>query len=474
MTTAYDRVAYPTTVFGQTHPERLAVLAKLAGLEAAPLHEARILEIGGGNCANLTAIAAAFPGCTAHGFDLSEMAIAKGMDFVHAAGLGNVELAVEDILQAAERYPAGSYDYVIAHGVYAWVPEVVRKATMALAAHALSDRGIAFISYNCLPGGHVRMIMREMLLDVMGGIDDPDQRLGAARDFLEHYARPQEGDEPLATTLRLQAQSMLERPEAVLFHDELGPSFHPQRMLAVVAEAEANGLRFLTDGGRNRHLDGFLGEGQSALADDPAVAEAAVLQACTQDDYRSLRYFRHSLFVRAERVPDRRIDVARIADLYVSARLRRQEDGSFLHGKDRIELADAGFAERVEQLSAHWPQRIPVGDLAQDPDQLRALLHMFNEWYVKLHTDPAPFAARPGAYPQTSPLVRGMFEAGELAVCTLNHEMLKIDQAELRALLMAADGSRTLAELGAMDHGIPADEVEGALTASCGHALLVA
>ena len=294
MTTPYDRVAYPTTLFAQTHPERMAVLARLAGLDPVHPARARILEIGGGTCMNLLSLATIWPGCEAHGFDLSEVAIARGQTFAEAAGLANVTLAVEDIQLAHERYPPGVFDYVIVHGVYAWVPDHVRAATMALVAHVLSARGVAFVSYNCMPGGHIRLIMREMLLDQVGEIADPDEKIAATRDFLEAYAKPDEGDETLATLLRQQAEAMLKRPDAVLFHDEMGECYNPQRLLEVIEDGARHGLRFLTDAGRNRHLDGFLPDG----AELPGDPDRTVALAASRDDYAALRYFRQTLFVR--------------------------------------------------------------------------------------------------------------------------------------------------------------------------------
>lgn len=468
MTTPYDRVAYPTTVFPQTHPDRLFMLAQLAGLDPVPPHEARILEIGGGNCVNLMAMAAMWPGCDAHGFDLSANAIARGQEIAVASGLTNVTLAVEDICEAHHRYPAGSFDYVIAHGVYAWVPDHVRSATMALTAHALSDRGVGFISYNAMPGGHVRQIMREMLLDAIGHVDDPDARIAAVRDFLEDYARPREGDEPLAQTLRQQAESMLQRPDAVLFHDELGPCFNPQRLLDVAGQAHRHGLSFLTDAGRNRQLDGFLADADG-LDDDP---EAAVLRAASADDYAALRYFRQSLFVK--QVPDRVIDATRIADLWIATKMRRQEDGSFLHGEDRIDIADVALAAALERVAALHPQRAPLSAVTDDPVLLRVILQLCTEWYVSLHPGPAPFPAAPGDLPRSGGLVRGMLELGEITLCTLDHAVLKIEQPELRALLMAADGTRSIAQIAALGTGIPPEDTLAALTACCSKGLMEA
>ncbi len=467
--TPYDRVAYPTTVFPQTHPDRLFALARLAGLDPVLPQEARILEIGGGTCVNLLAMAAVWPGCDAHGFDLSANAIARGQEMADAAGLANVTLAVEDICEAHNRYPAGSFDYVIAHGVYAWVPDHVREATMALTAHVLSDRGVGFISYNAMPGGHVRMIMREMLLDAIGHIDDPEERIAAVRDFLEDYARPREtADDLLARTLRQQAENMLLRPDAVLFHDELGPCFNPQRLRDVVAAGNANGLIFLTDAGRNRQLDGFLPDN----ADLPDNPDAAVLDAAGRDDYASLRYFRQTLFVK--QVPDRVIDPERIADLWLSTKMQLQDDGTFKHGDDAIEIKDEAFSAALVHASSIYPQRIPVAQITGDPALLRIIIQLCTEWYVNLHSGPASFPSAPSDLPCSSALVRGMLELGEVMLCTLDHTVLKIEQPELRALLMAADGTRSVEEIAALGTGIPPEDTLAALTACCTKALIQA
>lgn len=468
MTTPYDRVSYPSAVFTQTHPERLAVLMLLAGLQPVDPRSARILEIGGGDCLNLLSFAAIWPDCEAHGFDLSEVAIARGVRFAQTAGLENVALAVDDIVEAHRHYPAGSFDYVILHGVYAWVPDHVREACMALVAHVLSDNGVAMISYNAMPGGHVRLIMREMLMNVVDGIDDFEGRIDAARSFLEDYARPRDADEALATCLRQQAESMLKRPDSVLFHDELGNCYHPQRLIEVVRAGEAAGLRQLTDAGRNRHLDGFLPDG----AEPSANPDHQVLITASRDDYAALRYFRHTLFVRAEQPIDRTINAGRIAELYLTTKLRRQDDGSFMQGGDQIEIADADLAAAIDRAGALAPQRVAVAEIASNPEHLRVLLQLFTEWYVSLHLHPAPFPLEPGEHPQTSPLVRAMLEMGELTVCTLDHALLKIEQAELRGLLLAADGKRTVAEIADEDHGIPAEDVVAALTASARRGLI--
>ena len=58
----------------------------------------------------------------------------------------------------------GPFDYVVAHGVYSWVPAGVRDRLLAVCREVLAQpQGVAFISYNTYPGCH----MRRMLWDMM-------------------------------------------------------------------------------------------------------------------------------------------------------------------------------------------------------------------------------------------------------------------------------------------------------------------
>ncbi|MEI9905648.1 MAG: class I SAM-dependent methyltransferase [Asticcacaulis sp.] len=191
--TSYDEVAYPSTVFQQTHPERLFAMAWLHGLEPPPVDTARILEIGGGDGMNVISIATAYPRTRALSFDLSARAVARGQAVIRDADLTNVKVEVGDILEAAESME-GTFDYVVCHGVYAWVPEVVRDAILKLVGRVLAPNGVAYISYNAMPGGHLRIAIREMLLRHVGHIADPAERIATAQAFLDEYGKAQDNE----------------------------------------------------------------------------------------------------------------------------------------------------------------------------------------------------------------------------------------------------------------------------------------
>src|SRR3954447_20871171 len=119
--TVYDDVPYSNHAYAQTHPDRLATVAILHGLEPPDPFHARVLEVGCGAGGNLLAMAAATPGIRAVGVDLAAVAIEEGTAAIAEIGLTNVELHQGDLRDLADGR-LGQFDYIVAHGVYGWIP----------------------------------------------------------------------------------------------------------------------------------------------------------------------------------------------------------------------------------------------------------------------------------------------------------------------------------------------------------------
>ena len=140
----YDQVPYSNHPYAQTHPDRLATVAILHGLEPPdPLH-ARVLELGCGAGGNLLAMVAATPGIRAVGVDLAREPIEAGRATAAAVGL-HVDLQQADVRALTDGH-LGEFDYVIAHGLYAWVPPDARDAVLATIAASLAPNGIGYVS----------------------------------------------------------------------------------------------------------------------------------------------------------------------------------------------------------------------------------------------------------------------------------------------------------------------------------------
>ena len=148
----------------------------------------------------------------------------------------------------------------------------------------------------------------------------------------------------------------------------------------------------------------------------------------------------------------------------MQGQLSRNEDGSFQHGDDTIGIGDPELALALERMSAAWPASVAVEDLLKGHMARGGLLNLFAEWYLELRHDPPQRATSLPERPRVSPLVLAGLRLDDLQVLTLDHTILAISQTELRKLLAACDGSRTLAELREVPHGFPPDEVEPALT----------
>src|SRR5918911_242203 len=132
-TTIYDDVRYSNFPYAQTHPDRLATVATLHGLDPPDPFHSRVLEVGCGAGGNLMAMVAATPGLRAIGVDLASGPIADGQAAAAAIGLQNLTLRQGDVRELVDGR-LGEFDYVVAHGVYGWISEEGSDALLATVA----------------------------------------------------------------------------------------------------------------------------------------------------------------------------------------------------------------------------------------------------------------------------------------------------------------------------------------------------
>lgn len=265
----YDDVPYDTEANSDTHPASMATLAALTRPAATPRSArvpalpstARVLEIGCGNGENLLTAATYLPGARFVGFDLASTAIDAGCAAAKASGIENVELFAADIrdVRREPKIERGSFDFVIAHGMYSWIPDPVREDLLALMHHALAPHGVGFLSVNALPGWELRRTLRELVRDsALPSEDDPKARVDHALKMIGEVARasakPPRG---FLAALKTAAREYLEHvaratpPEApfarYVFHDLLAERCDPFSAGDLAAHLGAAGLRILCE-----------------------------------------------------------------------------------------------------------------------------------------------------------------------------------------------------------------------------------
>jgi SAM-dependent methyltransferase len=359
----YDATPYVSDPFPQSAPGQLAAIAHLFGVEAPEVATARVLEIGcaaGGNC---LPFAAAHPDARVVGIDLSSVQIEQGRSRVSALGLGNLELLAGDITHI-DAAALGQFDYIVAHGVYSWVPENVQDAILSAFRRLLSPNGVAYLSYNTYPGWKTKEVLRDAMLLASGGSATPEEKVRSARgmlDFLTDVA-PAEG-----VLARVVAESRAFSEgfgDAYLLHDELESYNAPCYFYEMLQRAGAHGLTFLAEA-----------RPESMIPDNhgPKVAEymrenCSGVQVLIEQyiDFVVNRLFRESLFVHSERAsqisysPGR----SRYEPLHIAAwvppaaeetRLDHSRQEYLESDGAKLFTNDPGIKAALDALSARWP-----------------------------------------------------------------------------------------------------------------------
>ncbi|MBK9114392.1 MAG: methyltransferase regulatory domain-containing protein [Betaproteobacteria bacterium] len=451
----YDAIPYAAQSNALSHPAHLATVATLFGLAPAPVATCRVLEVGCSDGANLLPMAAVLPRARFVGCDVSPRAIATARAGAAALGLANVALVERDLAELTDE-PA-EYDYIVAHGIYSWVPAPVRDALLALAARRLARNGVLFVSYNVYPGCHVRQAAWEVLRHHVAAITDPPERVAAARAFAALMAEPGAAQNEADALLRHEFARVAAATDSALAHDDLAVPNDPVYFHEFATHLARHDLAFVAEARLPAVGRAGLSPGMRALVGDmPPLAREQYL------DFARLSRFRQSVVCRADAGGGRPLDATRVADMHVAAALplvRAAAEGKALAAAAESADPNVRALRRVLQwLTGLAPRSVPVAEVADwqrrhapaDAAGARPVTELLAEaclaGSVDLSVQPPAFVPVPSARPVASPLVRWQ-AARQSTVTNLRHETLRIDDATARALLPLLDGTRSHADL---------------------------
>jgi SAM-dependent methyltransferase len=483
MSTPYDQVLYPGLPYGQTHPDRLASIGTLYGMEPAPIDRCRVLELGCGTAGNIIPLAAGFPNCEFLGIDAAATAIQTGREEIAALGLSNIRLEAMNIMDAGPEL--GGFDYVIAHGLYSWVPEPVRDKLLAISKACLNPQGIAYVSYNALPGCRIREMLREMMFFDLRGVAGADSRLDGARDFLRAFAVSQAAAGEARAFLKDEAEGMAEREAAFLYHDELGDVYHPVYFHEFVSHAARFGLQFLSEAAVYDMEPGKI----------PPEAVSFIHRATGADrilrdqylDFMKCRRFRQTLLCHADVALATEPQAGRICRLAASSPVEPVSPAPDLRSGAVEEFRGArGSSVKTAHplskavmviLGGLWPQALPFSELAAaaasliheppDPDGLAdIMLATYIAGVIELHALPPRCVSKVSRFPLAGELVRSQARRGVL-ITTAGHVTIELRDEVARRLIALLDGTRDLPAL-ARELAPVLNQPEGAAARSIG------
>lgn len=464
--TSCDEVAYPGFPYPQTHPTTLATLGHLYGLDVVPVDRCRVLELGCGDGQNLIAMAVGLPDSQFVGIDLSEAAIANGQRCADAVGLGNLRLLHRDVL-AFDCEP-GAFDYVIAHGLYSWVPPHVQAKVLALIQHCLSPSGIGYVSYNTLPGGHFRLLARELMQFHTRGAARPREQAQQGKALMGLLAQVVAKDKAYGAVIGELDRDLSRRVDEVLCHDELGEANENLYFHTFMARARAHGLQFLAEA---VFMEMFPPDLEPRAETFLEQFETDVLAREQYLDFITGRRLRQTLLCHAHVPLVRQISLDRIARLHFAAALKigslalEASSPVEFEGKNGavITVGHPLIKAALQVLHRHWPCSLGLDDLHAQAVQLLAqsglapepfdreqdhvhlvktLFVAFRGGLLELGPEGRRLVSSPGPRPLASPLARHQAGQGEEHVTTLLHRRWQIPGPFERELLTLLDGSR--------------------------------
>jgi SAM-dependent methyltransferase len=463
---AYDAVAYPSFPYPDTHADHLATMAILHGLDPAPVEQCRVLEIACNEGANLIPMAYAIPGSEFVGFDLAGLPIKRGQERIRELGMQNVRLFQANLLDVGAEL--GQFDYIIAHGLYAWVPEPVRDRLLAVCGQRLAPHGVAFVSYNALPGSHLRNMIREMMLYRVKSLEEPALRVTKGLEFLRFLSEAREEGDAYRLLIERQIKQMQTRSPEALHHDELSAIHHPLYFSEFVDHAGRHGLQYLSESVLPPPTDPRF-----RLELLAAIEEAAGGDLIAQEqmlDFVRMRMYRETLLCRADRVVCRDFSLKYLRRLwFASQATSTQGDGGgtriyTLPGGIKMEAGHPATIALMEQLTAAWPHAIRFEDiepqlteagLVLDSEVSDVLMRLAVAKMIELHAWNPPFAREISKRPKVTAVSRQ--EAGTRAhATTLWHSTVRLDDPTARSFLKLLNGTRDRdALLGALKEEFP-------------------
>ncbi len=462
--TSYEEIPYRGIPFQFTHPDNLATSAELVGIKPVSPEKCRVLELGCGDGGNIIPMAESLPQSEFVGIDLGHVHIEEGKKRVAELGITNLDLQQLDIAEFGPEF--GEFDYIIAHGVYSWVPPVVQKRILEICSNQLSAKGIACISYNTLPGWQARGMIREMArYHLPSTLVEPAERVREARAFSNHVADGLAGfNDPYSRLLGHEFERMRGVEDFYFFHEHLEEFNEPLFLHQFLERAESNGLKYLGDGDIRLMLPG-LG--------DPAIEQ--FLQSLSSDPVRRQQYtdfvfnrtFRKTLLCREDVEINYQVDPSVISGFHVSTSAELVFEGNqfLLRSADGTSLPIRSplIKAALHHLSDIRPNSVPIGQLLEiglknstgspAPDDLATL----NNWLlagqstapsplINLCSQPPRFTAEISEFPEASPVARLQAENNYGWVTTRRHQNEQVDCLH-RTVLKSLDGTQGRADL---------------------------
>ncbi len=469
---SYNELPYAVLSHYFTHPDRLATVGTLFGLSPAPVADCRVLELGCASGGNLIPMAYALPGSQFVGIDLSPVQIQQGQKYIDLLKLSNIRLVCQDLLDFAPGQAA--FDYILVHGVFSWVPPRLQEQIFEICRQSLTANGVAYISYNVLPGWTMEQALRQIMLFHLRQESQPQARFQKALELLDFLAREAapSGNETYREHLRKAIARMRKNADAnyqYWIHEYLEEFNTPFYFSQVVEMAGRHALQYLADSDLPTMYTHDLSDESCQFLEKHAQTWVEREQYL---DFLRNRMFRRSLFCQQEAALTRQPGLAQLAHLNVVSHIipidhqvSTLDDSPMafeVTKEDILTFHDPVQKTALVYLAGQLPRPVPFNELAQairarlgeshdqasSAEEIARLLFMIHTFYpslINFNTWLPPSTWEVSPRPTASAVARLLAATGN-PVTNLIHRRVEMEEHN-RYLLWRLNGERSQAEL---------------------------
>lgn len=456
---SYDVTQYDSYPYKQTHPNHLRTIGQLFGLNATPFENARILELGCAAGGNIIPMAYSAPHAQIVGIDLSNKQIQQGQAVIDKLGLKNIELRHQSIADFTPK--EGLFDYIICHGIFAWVPKDIQQAILGICKNNMAEHGIAFISYNTLPGWNMVRSIRDLMRYHVQNFSTPQEKAQQARGILEFVMNGLEGQNtPYAQFLQSEIDLLSKQADSYLLHDHLEDLNFPMYFHEFVSQAQAFELSYLSDTDLAQMFPANL---PPSISQEISKITDIVRLGQYMDFVRNQR-FRQTLLCHQSVKVNRNLRSEQIKAFYLKFDGVVEGDEEAIHvdgaslvfkgnyitvtlnqflskiglwilSKETQPISyDSLVAKIMHQANCQDKNAIDRA-LNQDVNLMRLVLGGM----IVLSVDNYSYAKKPGDLPKATPIVQNQLLSSSL-LTNLRHEVVRINEVE-KMLLGLCDGT---------------------------------
>ncbi|NBW39852.1 methyltransferase domain-containing protein [bacterium] len=461
LTSHYNTLPFESFPSPERSLERLWWTARLRGVSVPRPIQSRVLEVGCSTGIHLISMAEQYPTIEFVGIDPCQEQIDQAKDWATQVKRQNVSFFSERLEVLADSL--GTFDYIICHGVYSWIPLNERAALLQSIADCLSEKGALYLSHNSMPGCNARSSVWQM----MRTIDNPhapiEERIQHAREYLKSSEmRVVDAHRPYGMQLREEIERNIARSDSFILHELLNPAADAEWISETIGTLQR--LDFFYAGDAHPQRNHALSEEVHYSEHTPQEQFDSVESAVQYFDILYPSSFRGSVFVknggRALVTPEAKaLDGCYVSSPLVSSSVK-DEDLSSLRmipfygpSEEVIEVKAPAYKYLLVELSQLWPRGILLSSLFERVESrcdisssereylMRELLKLYFRNLLEVHSDELAVANVLPELPVVSPF-RRLKAAGDWTI-TLRGELYKTDALD-QLLIPLLDGTQTM------------------------------